>query len=296
MTLEQFRIFKAVVEAGGVNAAAKQIHKTQPAISNAIRRLEEELAVKLFTREGYRLDLSTDGAALFSQVDRILQNIETLETTAKHLATGNEPELKISMEVLTPLRFISQFLAQLGEQFPSTCFSLSSDVMRGAMEKLIDAEVDLVLGPKLVVQPDIISLFLATIDCVPVAAPGFIQTVEGKALSKADMSHYSRIVIPENTKQTQAIKLMAANGSREIMAADFAMKKHLILEGLGWGYMPVHLVDSALAEQRLLQLNISDMQPQKIDIHAFRTSHRPMGPVLSRLWHLFEEAEFDSAL
>ena len=284
MTLEQFRILKAVVESGGVNAAAKKVHKTQPAISNAIHRLEAELGVSLFAREGYRLQLSADGEALYSQIDRILQNIETLQATAQHLATGNEPELKISMEVLTPITCMSAILLELGQQFPATRFSLSADVMRGALEKLVDGDVDIALGPKLIEQPDLLSVYICTIKTVPVAAPLYVQQPKGVVLKKSDMSTYTRIVIPENTKQNQTKKIVAPDGAREIFAADFTMKKQLSVAGLGWGFMPLHLVEAELAEGSLVQLDIADMLCQHIDIFAFRKSHRPMGPVLSSLW------------
>ena len=58
MTFEQLKILQSIVEEGGVIAASKILFKTQPAISNAISRLETELQVQLFSRDEYRLRLS----------------------------------------------------------------------------------------------------------------------------------------------------------------------------------------------------------------------------------------------
>ena len=61
MTLDQMRVIKAVVEHGSILAATKILHKSQPAISNMINRLEAELGIPLFDRDSYRLKLTPEG-------------------------------------------------------------------------------------------------------------------------------------------------------------------------------------------------------------------------------------------
>ncbi|WP_421784150.1 LysR family transcriptional regulator [Kiloniella litopenaei] len=54
MTLEQLRALVSVVDHGGFRAASEALHKSQSAISIAIKNLEEELRVEIFERDGYR--------------------------------------------------------------------------------------------------------------------------------------------------------------------------------------------------------------------------------------------------
>ena len=63
MRLNQLEYFVKTVECGGANAAARELSVSQPAISAAIRELEEELGVPLFRRVRQQLILTEEGAA-----------------------------------------------------------------------------------------------------------------------------------------------------------------------------------------------------------------------------------------
>jgi DNA-binding transcriptional LysR family regulator len=60
---ELLRTFVAIVDAGGFTPAAKQVHRTQSAVSMQVRRLEETLDRVLFQRDGRGVQLAPDGEA-----------------------------------------------------------------------------------------------------------------------------------------------------------------------------------------------------------------------------------------
>ena len=64
MNLQYLRYFQVLTEVGQYTEAAKQLYITQPALTNAIHALEEELGVPLFLRKGRRLELSPYGRLL----------------------------------------------------------------------------------------------------------------------------------------------------------------------------------------------------------------------------------------
>ena len=72
MDLSDLRIFRAVVEAGGVSRAADRLHRVQSNVSTRIRQLEEKLGVELFIRQGKRLHLSPAGQALLPYAHSML--------------------------------------------------------------------------------------------------------------------------------------------------------------------------------------------------------------------------------
>ncbi len=73
MDLAALRIFKAVVEQGGINRAAAKLHRVPSNITTRVRRLEEELETKLFVRDRRRLVLSADGKLLLTYADQLLR-------------------------------------------------------------------------------------------------------------------------------------------------------------------------------------------------------------------------------
>lgn len=72
MDLTALRIFKAVVEQGGVNKAAAKLHRVPSNVTTRIKQLEEQLGVKLFSRGGRRLALSAEGKLLLTYANQLL--------------------------------------------------------------------------------------------------------------------------------------------------------------------------------------------------------------------------------
>jgi DNA-binding transcriptional LysR family regulator len=69
--------FVAVVDHGGFTAAARAVFVSQPALSLAVKDLEAELGVDLFTRIGHRVRLTPAGVALLEPARRVLRDLET---------------------------------------------------------------------------------------------------------------------------------------------------------------------------------------------------------------------------
>jgi len=83
MDLAALRIFKAVVEHGGINRAAAKLHRVPSNITTRVRGLEEQLGTKLFVRDGRRLvlNLTKSGRATAEKSPPVTQEkiIEALE-------------------------------------------------------------------------------------------------------------------------------------------------------------------------------------------------------------------------
>ena len=62
------------------------------------------------------------------------------------------------------------------------------------------------------------------------------------------------------------------------------MKKELILLGMGWGHMPLHLIERELQRGKLLSIEGKHFKRVTRDIVAARLRERPAGPVAERLW------------
>lgn len=76
MTSEQLRQFKAVAEYRNITKAAEKLYITQPALSMALSKLEEEVARPLFVREGRRLAITKDGEVLLHYANTVCEAID----------------------------------------------------------------------------------------------------------------------------------------------------------------------------------------------------------------------------
>jgi DNA-binding transcriptional LysR family regulator len=86
MDSNRLRHFVAVVDHGGFTAAAHEVYVSQPALSLAVKELEAELGVVLFTRSGRRVRLTPAGAALLEPARQVLRDLETGQAAVEAVA------------------------------------------------------------------------------------------------------------------------------------------------------------------------------------------------------------------
>ena len=72
MELRQLEYFRAIVDAGTISGAARELHMTQPPLSYQMKMLEEELQVSLFLRGSKRVQLTEAGKTLYEQAGNLL--------------------------------------------------------------------------------------------------------------------------------------------------------------------------------------------------------------------------------
>ncbi len=83
MRIQQLKYIIKIVETGSMNEASKHLFVTQPSLSNAVRELEEEMNIKIFTRSTRGITLTSDGAEFLSYARQIVEQTELLEERYK---------------------------------------------------------------------------------------------------------------------------------------------------------------------------------------------------------------------
>ena len=110
MTLEQLLSFDAIVKQGSFKAAADFLHKSQPSISMAIKKLEDKYQIKLFSRDMYRPSLTNDGRLFYEKVKLLLREFIELDALALQMGQGIESGIRVSMDAISPVPLVLKFL------------------------------------------------------------------------------------------------------------------------------------------------------------------------------------------
>ncbi|HZO79530.1 MAG TPA: LysR family transcriptional regulator [Solirubrobacteraceae bacterium] len=94
--MRQLEAFVAVAEEGAFTRAADRLHVVQPAVSQAVRRLEEELGFALFQRTSRRVTLTGPGEAFLPQARAVLSRLERARRAAAELSVGRTGVVRLA--------------------------------------------------------------------------------------------------------------------------------------------------------------------------------------------------------
>ena len=140
------RTIRAIHQAGGLARAADLLHITQSALSHQIKGLEDQAGVELFVRRSKPLRLSAAGMRLLRVAEKVLPEIEALETEFDGLRKGSAGRLHIAIECHACFEWLFPVL----EQFRKTWGDVDVDIRPGlafdALPALQKEEVDLVVS------------------------------------------------------------------------------------------------------------------------------------------------------
>ncbi|MDO6421253.1 LysR family transcriptional regulator [Saccharophagus degradans] len=248
MKLEQLLAFQSVAELGSLGRASDHLHKTQPAISQSIKQLEEGLGVTLFSRSNYRLELTQSGRSLYQQTLRVLNEASSLQNMAKHLSAGNEASITLAMEASYDLRGIIPLLSNVQNQFPDTQIVLRQERLTGALGALSDRHATVCLspsGPEHLLDTQFTTHYLSSGSLVNVASSQLLSRHPNLQTSAELINEY-QIVIQDSGKYSGDKKWGIQDGQRCWYVNDFATKKMLIESGIGWGRLPQYQIQKSL--------------------------------------------------
>ncbi|MDT8420456.1 MAG: LysR family transcriptional regulator [Desulfuromonadales bacterium] len=289
MTLDQLRMLVKISETGSVLAAAQALNRTQPTVSVAIRKLEDELGVSLLSRDSYRANLTPAGKMLYRKAQVVLQQSDSFRTLAHHLATGNEPEIRIAVEASCPMPLLLKIMRDSERSFPLTDFSLSVENLWGALERLEDGVADLAICPWLQEDLSVESFPFVQSHLLTVAVPDYAPLRGKRELDLSDLQNAVQVVVKDSSHRPRKERYGVNQQGRHWLVNDHFTKKELLLAGMGWGRLHQHLIERELREGVLVPLNIRNYQNQlDIEMRVVRRQGVVHGPVAEAMWGKFK--------
>ena len=145
MELRHIRTFIAITECGTLTAAARDLYKTQGAVSHDLTELERQLGLQLIDRSGQRIRLTPAGARLLPHARAMLERMNDLQYAAYRLAQGTADVVRIGT-IPSLAALLAGHLADFLEKHPSRRFSVINGLPVELVGMLRADELDLVLS------------------------------------------------------------------------------------------------------------------------------------------------------
>ncbi|EFE71935.1 transcriptional regulator [Streptomyces viridosporus ATCC 14672] len=149
MELRHLRYFAAVADTCHFGKAAERLHMAQPPLSQAIRRLETELSVDLFTRTTRQVALTAAGEVFRTDVERILKAVDEAVARVGRFASGLEGVLRVGLTGSASYRQLPALARLLKREMPHVMMEVHTEMLTPAQELgLIERRLDVgVLRP-----------------------------------------------------------------------------------------------------------------------------------------------------
>jgi DNA-binding transcriptional LysR family regulator len=144
--IEWIVAFVAVAQHGGFSAAAKELYRSQPRVSNHVAALEQELGIKLFDRSVQPAALTPEGRALLPHAQHILQRLTVLSQLGDGRA-GVRGEVRIGTYPSAAAYLFPLLVSRLRHTHPQVRLVLREGPSIALGSALLDADVDLAIRP-----------------------------------------------------------------------------------------------------------------------------------------------------
>lgn len=286
-TFDQLKIFLTVIETGSFAAAGRKLNRATSVISYGIGNLEAQLGVELFDRESTRRPQLTEaGRAVLAEARHIALGMDGLRARVKGMLEGLEPEVRLAVDVMVPSRRLAELLRAFSEKFPTVALRLSVEALGAVADLVLEGRAALgVSGPVAAERAEFERIRIGSVELVPVAAPGHALARMGKLPPGAGRDHV-QLVLTDRSALSEGRDFGVVSG-RTWRLADLGAKHALLREGIGWGNMPVEMVQPDLASGALVRLDMPDFPGGVIPLLAIYRRDAPPGPAASWLLKQF---------
>ena len=292
--LSGLEAFIAVVDCGGVGRAAQQLHKAQSAISHQVRKLEEQLGIALFNRDGYRVQLTPAGEAVLAEGRRVLSQAEHVGSVAQQFTQGWEPRLLVIIDGILPLDPILDGLKTLAAEDVPTRIQVKVEFLSGVASRFEREQGDLMLLVDSDTRPLHEEEALPEMDCVLCAAASH-PLARKRPVPLAQLQQHIELSV-QNSNEEQRSDRHFFGCERGFYLSGFQAKKQALLMGVGFGWMPLYLVRDEIKAGQLREVKYTGGSRFRFTPRLVRRSDRTLGRTGQRLVELLRAARWPYAI
>lgn len=287
ITIEVLETLDAIERRGSFAKASEELNKATSAVSYAVQKLEEQLDISLFQRQGRRSVLTPAGQLVLQEGRKILSATSRLANSAKEVATGWEPKIRIAMESTLNAAVLFEVLAEFLEQHENVEIDLIESVLNGGWEALDQDRVELIVGVPGPVpsQKGFRTHMIGESDLVPViaAAHKYACFAEDEVALESILPKIRRVITHDTARfeipRSAGLSRDRLNGpGLSFYVQNMDQKVEAILAGIGIGHLPRKRIQQDLTRGKLIELNISDSEARNHENYiAWKVSNKGKG-------------------
>lgn len=201
--LSQYRIFYEVARCGNISHAAKELYISQPAISKAISKLEENLNTKLFSRNSRGVQLTKEGAILYQHISSAFDSINRGERELKRIHDFHIGHLKIGVSNTLCKYVLLPYLKGFVEKYPHVNISIESQSTNHTLEMLDTKKIDIGLVAEPKNRKGLYFTPIMEISDSFVCTPSYLEHLKLREGSDPDIFRTGNIILLDRTNMSR---------------------------------------------------------------------------------------------
>tara|TARA_B110000238_G_scaffold43025_1_gene46090 strand:- start:241 stop:1131 length:891 start_codon:yes stop_codon:yes gene_type:complete len=279
VSLEALLVLDAIEYRGSYAAAAEHLNKVPSALSYVVQKLEDQLNVTIFVRQGRRAVLTPAGKHLLIEGRKVLLAINALSEQTQTIANGWEPKIRIACDSIMDIKQVFNDIQCFLIDNENIQIDVKEEVMNGTWEALIEDRVDLVIGAPAPVpsQKGIHAIKMKELDSVLVVSKSHRLSKVKSPIQTSELSKYRSVVVHDSAKNEIPWSINIIEGSQHFYVSTIAHKLEAIMSGIGIGYLPTHIVQKYITSGELTEIVLKDKKPPQDLFMAWKITNKGKG-------------------
>lgn len=282
ITFRQVEIFLALASTLRFSEAARISHLSQPALSAAIKRLEETLGARLFERTTRHVVLTAVGTEFRRLAEQLAGNVEQAQDRIREYAAGKRGRLVVAAGPSVAAGFLPAVMGEFSRRWPQAELQLHDELSDICLEMVRTGKADLALTPKNAEGPEFSSQELFR-DYLVAIFPQDHPLAGRRSLKWSDLRAYPQVAVNSQSQLRQVLNdQLQQPGQLFVPAYEVSQvltMLGLIAEGLGVGV----LSEGLLARAKLDGLSVRRISSASADrrIYASMSASFPCAPMVA---------------
>lgn len=269
VNLELYRVFYTVAKCGSLTKAAQELYISQPAVSQAIRQLENQLGTTLFNRVHKGMELTKQGGELvFEDVSRALQLLDSVESRLSELKKSAKGTLRIGASETIFQYILADKLVKYHALYPDVKFELLSDVSPITIEQLKTDRCDVGFLNFPIPEDEgiVVRQTITLLNDVFIGGKGF-ERFRGRQVPLWELQKEPLLLMEPHTVARSAVDHFCTSlGIRfrpAIEVDSWGFMKKLVAEGMGIGCIPREYMQPEAGDGSIFEIEVSPTMPSR---------------------------------
>ena len=291
--LENYRIFCKVAQHRSFSRAAQELYLSQPAVSQSIRQLEEQLGIQLFLRNCKRVELTAEGKLLYEYASSALGLLESAEQQLSGLHQLQVGQLRLGAGDMTARYLLLSGLERFHQLYPQVHLSIYNRTSMGSLELLRAGRIDAAFVNLPIEDERITVHWEHPIQDIFVAGEKFAH-LKGKKLNARELASLPLIMLEQKANSRLYVqRFFLRKGIElkpEIELASYELMGELARINLGLSCMVREFCGEELSGEKIFALELSDpIPPRSVGMVSLRGVS--LSPAASKFLDLLRSME-----